>query len=105
MVSRISNEEVRRRTQQRPLTQVLLGQQLLLCGKAARAPAGDPLRDAVFCPGSLRPATERFVRKVGRPRQEWASQLWRTAVRMCGDVLQFEATIADEAQWNQTVSA
>ena len=33
------------------------------------------LRDLTFCPGSLCPATARYVRRVGRPRNEWATKL------------------------------
>jgi len=29
-----------------------------------------------FCPGSVRAATDRYVRKRGRPRNEWATKLY-----------------------------
>ena len=104
MLSRISNREVLKRAQQNPLSQTLCRQQLFLFGKAARAPASDPLRDAVFCPGSLRPAPDRFIRKVGRPRLEWATQLKELALQVCGHGMRLEEAIADEKVWKALVN-
>ena len=47
--------------------------------KIAVSSDGDFLRDLTFCPGSLRPATDRYVRRVGRPRSEWATKVFEHA--------------------------
>ena len=60
-ISRISNKEVLSRTGQRPLSEHLLVEQLFSYGKVARSPDGNLLRSVTFCPGSRRPATDRFV--------------------------------------------
>ena len=62
----------------------LLKQQLVLFCNMARAPDEDVLRKLTLIPDSLRPATERYMRKIGRPRQEWAPMLLHEALRITG---------------------
>ena len=99
-VSRVSNDDVLRQAGQVPLSQTLLRRQLLLYGKVVRSPEGDPLRDLTFMPGTRRAATDRYIRKVGRPRNEWAKMLERETNRMC---LQPDTVIHDIASWRATV--
>ena len=82
--SRVSNLKILEQACQRPYSKQLLCQQLLLYGKVARAADTDITRAATFCPGSLRPATDRYVRKHGRPRNEWATMLQKEALKMTG---------------------
>ena len=83
-ISRISNRDVLEAAGQKPYTQQLLAQQLILFGKVARAPDSDFSRSLTFCPGSMRPATSRYVRRVGRPRCEWATKLLEIALAKWG---------------------
>ena len=58
--------------------------------------------DLAFCPGSFRPAIDRYVRKIGRPRAEWVSKLYehvaalaaqsplKTPVQLLNHKLEFE---------------
>ena len=78
-------------------------QQLLLYGKAARQHDQHFMRVATFCPGSLRPATERFIRKVGRPRAEWAVNVQCLVIRVFGSMASVEHTVKDKAEWRNTV--
>ena len=39
--------------------------------KVARAPNNHPLHMAAFIPGTWQPITDKYVRRVGRPRREW----------------------------------
>ena len=78
-------------------------QQLVLLGKVARAPDDDVLRKLTFMCGSLRPATERFVRKVGRPRQEWAVMLMKESLKFAGTFANLETMLMNETQWYQAV--
>ena len=64
-ISRVFNAQVLSSMGQGELGQHLLREQLLLCVKVARAPASDPLRRLAFVPGTIHPATARFVRRVG----------------------------------------
>jgi hypothetical protein len=67
---------------QKPYSKQLLLQQLTLFGKVARAPDTDPLRALTFSPGSFCPANAHYIRKVGRPRNEWAGQLQNIALEV-----------------------
>ena len=80
-----------------------LKHQLVLYGKVARAPDDDALRKLTFMPGTLQPVTERFVRKTGRPRHEWASQLNKEAMRIVGVHASLEEVLSDEQAWKQAV--
>ena len=64
-ISRVSNASVLQTTGERPLTCALQRHQLLLFGRVARKPDGHPMRDVTFCPSTLHPATDRYVRKIG----------------------------------------
>ena len=97
--SRVSNAKALEATGQRPLTRQLHRQQLLLYGRVARLPDEHPMRMATFCPGGLRPAVDRYVRRVGRPRQAWASAVGKLALRTTGGLRQLNETILDIPAW------
>ena len=69
--SRVSNVEVLRRVHMRSATELLAQQQLMMLGKVLRAPAGSALHHTSLIPGTLQPATSRYVRRRGRPHKEW----------------------------------
>ena len=97
-VSRVSNAKVLLQSGQVQLGRQLLQQQLLLFGRVARAPATDPLRILTFIPGSVDAATGRYIRKVGRPRNEWAVMLLRECRRISPD---FSNLIYNEQGWKR----
>ena len=92
-LSRISNATVLPRAQHLPATSLLLKKQLLLLGEVLRAPDGYPMKVASFIPGTLRPATERFVRRVGRPRFEWIRYVRDQALILYGSEEEDEAGV------------
>ena len=102
-LSRISNKQVLDQAHQYPLTHQLHRQQLLLFGRIARAPDSDLRRRLTFCPGSMRPATDRYVRRVGRPRLEWAAQIMRLADAVWTGHGQLERLIGNETIWRTEV--
>ena len=104
-ISRVSNVIVLDKTGQRPLTDTVARQQLLLLGKIARTPEGSLLRKATFCPGSFRPAADRYVRKVGRPRADWTTQVLRVACAAAGGMPNLIPLLANEFSWRQFVRA
>lgn len=61
----------------------------------------DPLRRLTFVPGCLQPATGRYVRRVGRPRNEWAVMLEREACKVHVD---FRQIIQIETEWKAAVN-
>ena len=74
-VSRISNACVLLCAGCQAATDVLLKRQLLLFGKVLRYPVELSMHQMSFIPGTLQPATSRYIRRVGRPRREWISEV------------------------------
>ena len=104
-ISRVSNQKVLELTGQAPMSVALARQQLLLFGKISREPDGSLLRGTAFCTGSTRPAIERFVRVVGRPRLEWASQVREMALRAAGNEKNLENIIMNPDIWYNVVTS
>ena len=99
-VSRVSNKKVLQGCGQRQLDRLLLRNQMLLYGRVARSPPSDQLRSLTFVPGGLVPATSRYIRRVGRPRNEWATMVQKECFKMDG---RFSERIYDEPGWKRAV--
>ena len=91
--SRVSNAKVLELTAQPALTSLLEKRQLLLFGRIARQDGKNPMREATLTPGSLQPAVDRFMKKVGRPRNSWASEVGKLALKVSGGWQRLEETI------------
>ena len=78
---------------------------LQLFGKVLRAPSGHPLRDACFIPHTLIPATDQYVRRVGRPSKEWVKETKLEASIQFGSMQQVLALAAHKATWNAALLA
>jgi hypothetical protein len=91
-------------TSQAPIIQSVTKQQLLLFGKVARSPDHSLLRSSTFCPGSLRPATDRYVRRRGRPRLEWASEVQKIARQLTSSADCLEELVTDTKTWRSIVN-
>ena len=102
-ISRISNQVVFQTAKSKPLSEQLLHRQLLIIGRAARAPVDHPIRLDTFVGDGLAPQVGRFVRKVGRPRQEWTTEVLKAGSRKFGGAARFEGLLrsTDEKQWRQ----
>ena len=103
-VSRISNKSVVERAKTKSFSSQLLKQQLLLLGRVAHAPAHDVLRRLTFVGESLQPMTHRFVRKVGRPRQEWAPKMLKEGLEMVGSMSDLQEVLKEEMVWHSAVN-
>ena len=102
-LSRVANRTILEQSKQMAYTCQLLKQQLLLYGKVARSPQEGALRGLAFCNGSLRPAADRFVRRVGRPKDEWARKLNEAAQKVAGNN-RLEDLVYDENSWNVIIN-
>ena len=85
-ISRVSNDAVLPKASYRCATRLLLKRRLQLFGKILRSPEGHPLRTAAFIPGTNTPATERFVRRVGRPAKEWVREAFCETASLFGSL-------------------
>ena len=101
--SRISNQVVLERAGQVELSRQLLKRQLTLFGRIARAPDSDQRRQLTFCPGTLRLVADRFVRRVGRPRLEWAGQLLSLATSKLGSAEKVHSLTINPVIWRQVI--
>ena len=78
---------------------------MVLLRRVACAAAGDPLRQDTFVDATTIPQIGRFVRRVGRPRQDWTNQLWSIGAQKIGRarfyrMLQDQSAGAD-VRWKQ----
>ena len=69
----------------------------------ARSTAGSTLRNSTFIDGSLILQIGRYVRRVGRPRNEWASKVGEAALRVAGSSRQLEVLVSNIPAWNSAV--
>ena len=96
-VSRVSNATVYEKAGMRPFSQQVLKHQLHLLRKVAVQGAGHPLRVDTFEGTTLNPQIGRYVRRIGRPRQDWTTQLLREAQMKMGPQ-RFEGLITDQSK-------
>jgi hypothetical protein len=83
-VSRISNKDVFAKGETMPMSEQILQRQGNLLGKIAASPVSSPLRSCTFVGTSLQPRVGRFVRRIGRPRQDWTSEVLKAAEQRLG---------------------
>ena len=103
--SRISNMSVRERANWKSASQLLLEQQLVLFGKVLWSPSEDILNQVSFVPGTLTPATSRYIRNVGRQRKEWIPELLPHAMRIAGSEQNLQDSVQNPAHWKMIVQS
>ena len=74
-VSRVSNQRVREQCGMQPFSKTVRRAQLQLLGQVITNERKRVLKQATFHKDSLESQTAAFVRRVGRPRQNWTEQL------------------------------
>jgi len=86
-----------------PLSEQLLYRQLIQIGKVARAAPNSPLRRDTFIDDTLLPQVGRFVRKVGRPRQEWTTGVMKAGAQKFGSDAIYQSKLRgyDAKQWKR----
>lgn len=73
--SRVSNQAVLSKAGVAPFSEQILFRQLVLMGKVARSSPNSPLRRDTFVDDGRSPQIGRFIRVIGRPRQDWTNHL------------------------------
>ena len=104
-LSRISNAAVRERAGWKCASRLLLARQLFFLGKVIRSTPDSLLSAVSFIPGTLQPATSRFIRRVGRPRKEWISEVLPHAFLLAGGEANLRTAVQNQLQWKLTVRA
>ena len=105
-ISRVSNATVLQTSEQRPISEIIVEHPLIFFGKVARAPIDSVIRSSVFQqgpPGRLWLATDRYVRKKGRPRTEWAGQIMSKAITVAGRDQSLQDATRSPARWKAAV--
>ena len=74
-VARISNATVLERAIQLKLSKRIKHMQLDLLGQVITTEKKKPLKEVAFHKNTLRPETSVYIRRLGRPRQNWTEQL------------------------------
>ena len=95
----MSNVEVLRRAGMEKATDLLTKQQLMQLGKVLRAPHESALHHTSLIPGTLQPATARYVRRVGRPRKEWITTVLTEAYKRKQGQEHLEQLAQDRQTW------
>ena len=99
----IPNRVVLQRAGVTPLSQQVRARHLFFFGEVARAPPDHPLRRHTFVDDALTPHVGRYVRRVGRPRQDWTNCVLNDATFICGGSANLFERINDKAQWRAHV--
>ena len=77
--SRVSNKDVLNIAGHQKAPSILADQQVSLFGRSLRASPQSQWHASAFIRGTVQPATSRYVRRVGRPRREWATAVIQEA--------------------------
>ena len=99
-ISRVSNVEVLEKAGHRQLTTTLRKRRLQLFGRVLRSPEGHLLRVVSLIPRTLEPATNRYVRRVGRPCREWVPEAIRDCRSIFGSMQNAQVLAIDKQIWN-----
>ena len=103
-VSRVSNKVVLEKAGCQAMSDVLKGRRLQHLGKIFRQPPSHPLRQACFIGDSMQLATNRFIRRVGRPSKEWMKDACADACRIFGSIETARHHAHDRATFNRLVT-
>ena len=100
-VSRVSNTSVLAMCGKQPLAAQLRKQQMLLYRRVVRAPQSDSLRRLTFVSGTFSQATGMYIRKVGRPRNEWAFMMQKECLKMHPH---YGSIVHHQGEWKRAVN-
>ena len=59
--------------------------------------AANQMRQVTFAPGTLQPSVDRFLRKVGRPRTHWTTEVGQLASKVAGGLKHLQDAVFDES--------
>ena len=92
-VSRVSNKSVFAKAGVVSMSEQVRLRQLVLMGKVARSSGDSALRRDVFVGSTLNPQVGRYIRRIGRPRQDWCTEVLKAGAGKFGSLARFEAAL------------
>ena len=101
-ISRISNCTVRARANVQPLSSTIARAQAMLLGRVGRSGTGSALRRDTFVGDTAVPLIGAYIRRVGRPRQEWTTQVLAQARSAFSSIADFERCLLDRSRESVT---
>ena len=101
-ISRISNNTVRERANVQPLSATIAKAQMMLLGRVGRSDSGSALRRDTLVGGTATPLIGAYVRRVGRPRQDWTTQAMAHARSHFASAAEFERCLLDKSKSSVT---
>jgi len=102
-ISRVTNGKVRSLAARRPLSCAIRHSQLKLLGDVLFSPDKTMLKEVTFQSNTVFPMTDAWVRKVGRPKHEWTTQLLSLMQKMAGTAEKWREAISSHDQWMELV--
>ena len=102
--SRVSNADVCLRAGCRMLSSSIRESQLKLLGRVMHDPAKKVLRNVAFHGETETSETAAWVRRRGRPRQNWTEQLMQQMQQACGSAASWNEAVQSAQKWNEVVS-
>ena len=75
------------------------GKRVFSVGTLPQAPFS--VKRHIFGPGTCTPVTDRFVRRVGRPKKEWTKELLRDCISIFGSTENACIANANREEWNR----
>ena len=99
-VSRVSNQRVRQQCGMQPFSKTVRRAQLQLLGQVITDEKKKVLKEVTFHEGSLESETSAFVRRVGRPRQNWTEQLILIMKQAAGSNENWLRAVGCSKVWN-----
>ena len=89
---------------EQPFSKLVRATQLKLLGQVFMDPNKKQLRQVAFQADGLTPATEVFVRKVGRPKHKWADQLTNIMKQAAGSLQNWLQITTSMRRWNMVAA-
>ena len=88
--SRFSNDDVLKAAKSTPLSLLLLRNQLKCFSRIASLDSHNCVRSMIFEPDTYTLKEASFLRRRGRPRLSWASEIFEIAVRISGSLIHLQ---------------
>ena len=100
-VSWASNQRVREQAGVQPFSKAVRRAQLQLLGKVIGDDKKKVLKEVTFHGDTLDPETSAYVRRVGRPKQNWTEQLITIMKKAAGSDECWQRAVACPKVWNE----